>query len=79
MARVFSSVQTSRVTVKEAISAACGMTGLFGYVGATLSGVGLAYITASFGWMAMYGVCVVSSILCLILVLMTYKKEKGHS
>ncbi|MFA5296938.1 MAG: MFS transporter, partial [Lutibacter sp.] len=41
---LISGVQASRVTVKEAISAACGMTGFFGYVGATFSGIGLAYI-----------------------------------
>ena len=76
---LISGVQASRVTVKQAISAACGMTGFFGYVGATFSGIGLAYITESFGSMAMYGVCALSSVLCLILVLMTYKKEKGHS
>ncbi len=75
---LISGVQTSRVTVKQAISAACGMTGFFGYVGATFSGIGLAYITESFGWMAMYGVCALSSVFCLVLVLMTYKKERGH-
>jgi sugar phosphate permease len=74
---LISGVQASRVTVKEAISGACGMTGFFGYVGATFSGVGLAYITKSFGWMAMYGACALSAILCLLLVLMTYNKEKG--
>jgi sugar phosphate permease len=74
---LISGVQASRVTVKEAISGACGMTGFFGYVGATFSGVGLAYITESFGWMAMYGACALSAILCLLLVLMTYNKEKG--
>ena len=42
---LISGVQTSRVTVKEVISAAFGMTGFFGYVGATFSGVGLPYIT----------------------------------
>lgn len=75
---LISGVQASRVTVKEAISGACGMTGFFGYVGATFSGVGLAYITESFGWMAMYGACALSAILCLLLVLMTYNKEKGN-
>lgn len=75
---LISGVQASRVTVKEAISGACGMTGFFGYVGATFSGVGLAYITESFGWIAMYGACALSAILCLLLVLMTYNKEKGN-
>jgi sugar phosphate permease len=75
---LISGVQASRVTVKEAIAGACGMTGFFGYVGATFSGVGLAYITESFGWMAMYGACALSAILCLLFMLMTYNKEKGN-
>ena len=73
---LISGVQASRVTVKEAISAACGMTGFFGYVGATFSGIGLAYITEKFGWFGMYFTCAISEILCIILVLMTWKKEK---
>lgn len=74
---LFSGVQASRVTVKEAISGACGMTGFFGYVGATFSGIGLAYITQKFGWLGMYATCALSSILCIVLVMMTWKKEKG--
>jgi len=74
---LISGVQASRVTVKEAISGACGMTGFFGYVGATFSGIGLAYITEKFGWLGMYSTCVLSSILCIVLVLMTWKKERG--
>ena len=73
---LISGVQTSRVTVKEVISAAFGMTGFFGYVGATFSGVGLPYITESFGWFALYLNCANSAVLCIILVLMTWKKEK---
>lgn len=74
---LISGVQASRVTVKEAISGACGMTGFFGYVGATFSGIGLAYITEKFGWLGMYATCVLSAILCIVLVMMTWKKEKG--
>jgi sugar phosphate permease len=73
---LISGVQTCKVTVKEAISAACGMTGFFGYVGATFSGVGLAYITEFFGWFEMYLTCVVSAVYYIILVLITWKKEK---
>jgi sugar phosphate permease len=74
---LISGVQASRVTVKEAISGACGMTGFFGYVGATFSGIGLAYITEKFGWLGMYATCALSAVLCIILVLMTWRKERG--
>jgi len=72
-------VQVSRVTVKEAIAGACGMTGFFGYVGATFSGVGLAFITQEFGWKGLYATCVLSAVFCIILVMMTWKKERGDS
>lgn len=74
---LISGVQASRVTVKEAISGACGMTGFFGYVGATFSGVGLAYITEKFGWVGMYATCALSALFCIVLVLMTWRKERG--
>lgn len=72
---LISGVQTSRLTVKEAISGACGMTGFFGYVGATFSGIGLAFITQEYGWGGMFGSCIVASICCLLLVMLTWKKE----
>ena len=72
---LISGVQASRVTVKEAISAACGMTGFFGYVGAAFSGVGLAYITKVFGWYGMYLTCSLSALMCIVLILFTWKKE----
>lgn len=76
---LISGVQTARLTVKEAISASCGMTGLFGYIGAAFSGVGLAFITETYGWFGMYLTCAISAVLCIILVLMTYSKEKGDA
>ena len=76
---LISGVQTSRLTVKEAISGACGMTGFFGYIGATFSGIGLAYITQIYGWFGMYVACVLSAIFCIVLVMLTWKKEKGNS
>ncbi|MGB1020029.1 MAG: hypothetical protein ACPGVF_02890 [Flavobacteriaceae bacterium] len=51
-------------------------TGIFGYVGATFSGVGLAYITQEFGWEGMFKSCIIAALCCLILVMMTWKKEK---
>ena len=51
-------------------------TGIFGYVGATFSGAGLAYITQEFGWEGMFKSCIIAALCCLILVMMTWKKEK---
>lgn len=71
-------VQVSRVTAKEAASAACGFSGLFGYMGAIISGVGLGYVTETFGWGAMYGVCVVSCMIAAFFVALTGAAEKAH-
>lgn len=74
-----SGVQASRVTVNEAIATAIGFTGLFGYIGATFSGIGLAFITQTFGWGGMYTSCIISCLLAGILISFTWKKEKGHN
>jgi sugar phosphate permease len=70
-------VQTSRITVNEAIGTACGFNGIFSYVGAAISGIGLAYITKHFGWGGMYGTCVASCGITAILISFTWNKEKG--
>jgi MFS transporter, OPA family, sugar phosphate sensor protein UhpC len=71
-------VQISRITAKESVSAACGLSGLFGYIGAILSGIGLAFVTDRFGWAAMYGVCIASCFIAAFLVALTWKKESEH-
>jgi MFS transporter, OPA family, sugar phosphate sensor protein UhpC len=68
-------VQVSRITVPEAVSTACGLSGLFGYIGAIISGVGLAYITENFGWAAMYYTCIASCFIACFLVALSWKKE----
>nr|HPQ81827.1 MFS transporter [bacterium] len=71
-------VQVSRITASESVSAACGLSGLFGYIGAIISGVGLAFVTENFGWAAMYGVCIASCFVAAFLVALTWKKESAH-
>ena len=71
-------VQVSRVTVQKAASTACGFSGMFGYIGAAISGVGLAYITKHYGWQGMYNACIVSCLLAAVLVSFTWKKENSH-
>jgi len=72
-------VQVSRVTVPEAVSGATGFSGMFGYVGAIISGFGLALITENFGWVGMYWFCALSCIIAAIFVSFTWKKEKADS
>ena len=71
-------VQISRITASESVSAACGLSGLFGYIGAIISGVGLAFVTEKFGWGAMYGVCIASCFIAAFLVALTWRKESAH-
>lgn len=68
-------VQISRLTVPQAVSGACGFAGLFGYVGAIISGVGLASITNLYGWKGMYLFCVIGCLISALLVALTWKKE----
>lgn len=74
-----SGVQASRVTVNEAIATAIGFTGLFGYIGATFSGIGLAFITQKYGWGGMYTTCIISCVIAGVLISFTWSKEKGVS
>ncbi|MBT6715965.1 MAG: MFS transporter [Elusimicrobiaceae bacterium] len=69
-------VQVSRITVKEAVATACGLSGWFGYIGAAFSGVGLAYITKVYGWGGMYGACMISCVIAGGLMAITWNKEK---
>ncbi len=69
-------VQTSRVTVQDAASAATGFTGMFGYLGAVLSGVGAAWIINAHGWQGFFASCIVACIISIILLMFTIKKEE---
>ena len=70
-------VQTSRVTVQQAASAATGFTGMFGYLGAVLSGVGAALIINKFGWGGFFTSCVIACIISIFLITMTRKQEEA--
>ncbi|MDR0724109.1 MAG: MFS transporter [Endomicrobium sp.] len=68
-------VQASRVTVQESVSAACGFTGMFGYLGASLSGVGAAYLVEKWSWQGVFIACVISCAISMFFVALTWKKE----
>ncbi len=70
-------VQASRVVVQEAAAASTGFTGMFGYLGATLSGVGAAAIIGHWGWQGFYLSCFIASLLSVLLVSATWAKESS--
>ena len=70
-------VQASRVTVQESVSAACGFTGMFGYLGAFLSGIGAAWLIEKWGWEGVFIACAVSCVVAMLFIAVTWKKEAG--
>ena len=72
-----SGVQVSRITVPEAVATANGFAGMFGYVGAVVSGVGFAAVTQVFGWKGMYGLCILACVLAGVFVTFVWKKESS--
>jgi sugar phosphate permease len=69
-------VQISRIVPQEAVAAATGLAGLFGYLGSILSNLGVAWLTKNIGWKSVFTSCIIASILAALLVLLTYKAEK---
>ncbi|MDR3195331.1 MAG: MFS transporter [Endomicrobium sp.] len=70
-------VQASRVTVQESVSAATGFTGLFGYIGAFLSGIGSAFLIERWGWYGIFVACAISCVVAMLFISITWKKEVG--
>jgi sugar phosphate permease len=68
-------VQTSRLTSQESVSAACGFTGMFGYIGGSLSGFGVALVVAKYGWYGFFVSCIVSCVIAMFFIALTWKKE----
>jgi sugar phosphate permease len=68
-------VQASRVTVQESVSAACGFTGMFGYIGAFFSGIGTAYLIENWGWGGVFIACVISCVIAMLFVSLTWRRE----
>jgi sugar phosphate permease len=71
-------VQASRVTVQESVSAATGFTGMFGYVGAFLSGIGAAFLIDRWGWYGIFVACGISCVAAMLFISITWKKEVGE-
>ena len=70
-------VQATRVTVQDAASAACGLTGMCGYFGAMLASKGAAYISAHHGgWRGVYVSCIIACVIAGLCIATTWKKEQ---
>jgi len=68
-------VEVSRITVQESVGAAVGFAGMFGYLGAALSGRGAAYILQKWDWYGVFLACGISCLAASLFVAFTWKKE----
>jgi sugar phosphate permease len=68
-------VQVSRITAQESVGAACGFTGMFGYLGAFLSGVGAAWIIQRWQWYGIFAACAIFCVIAILFIATTWKKE----
>jgi len=68
-------VQVSRITAQESVGAACGFTGMFGYIGASLSGVGAAWLIEKFGWHGTFISCGIFCAVAILFIATTWRKE----
>ena len=70
-------VMISRVTAQESAATAAGFSGFWSYILGTAVGanLGAALLVEKFGWGSMYAVCIACSVLAIIFVALSGKKE----
>ncbi len=61
---------------KHAAAAAVGLTGLLGYFGATLCGIGTGLIVDQLGWQYAFGLYLAAAIVGLLLLMLTWNKVR---
>lgn len=61
-------------TSKKVAAAATGFCGVFGYLGAMLSGIGTGYFIDNFGWQSALWFWIISAVLCIVILLPLIKK-----
>ena len=59
---------------KKVASAATGFCGIFGYIGAIVSGAGTGYFIDKFGWNGAFWFWIASAIICMIILLPLMRK-----
>ncbi|MDR3741582.1 MAG: MFS transporter [Terracidiphilus sp.] len=58
---------------KKAVGTAAGFVGLFGYIGRTVEGKGIGMLAERYGWNTAFGAIVVSSLMGIVLLSLTWK------
>lgn len=71
-----SAVESSSKKVASAVTGFCGM---FGYIGAILSGVGTGYIINKFSWNSAINFWILSALISLSICIILWQKEKKKS
>lgn len=69
------SVAVAGYAGKKAAATASGFTGLWGYIGATLSGVGVGFAADTFGWEGGFATIIGSGILSSLFFALTWKAK----
>ena len=59
---------------KKVAAAATGFCGIFGYLGAMISGIGTGYFIDHFGWQSALWFWIISALLCIIILYPVYRK-----
>jgi phosphoglycerate transporter family protein len=68
-------VAAADFATKKAAATAVGLTGLFGYIGAAISGVGIGYTKQHYGWEAVLYIFLISAAIGTFLLAFTWNKR----
>lgn len=61
-------------TSKKVAAAATGFCGVFGYLGAMISGIGTGYFVDNYGWQSALWFWIISAFLCIVFLIPVYRK-----
>lgn len=64
---------------KKAVGTAAGFVGLFGYIGRTVEGKGIGMLVERYGWNTAIGAIVVSTLMGIVLLSLTWKLTPRHA
>jgi len=72
-------VAASDFASKRAAGAATGLTGIFGYIGGALTGLGLGYVLQNWGWNQFFMLLLVTSVCGVFFLLLTQRYSHTRS